>query len=85
MSVTLVDRRKEWAIPLIEKRAGMKFERIGAPQPQDMAKAATDRAVQDIRVRPDPQDFKTLLAFPPFRILCLDSHDLWPGLRLGLQ
>jgi ATP-dependent RNA helicase DDX21 len=38
--VTLVDRRKEGLVPFIEKRAGVKFERIGAPQPQEMAKIA---------------------------------------------
>jgi len=40
VSVTLVDRKKEGLIPFIEKRAGVKFERIGAPQPQEMARIA---------------------------------------------
>ncbi|RMZ55935.1 hypothetical protein APUTEX25_004359 [Auxenochlorella protothecoides] len=43
--ITLVDRRKEGLIPVIERRAGMKFERIGAPQPADMARVAGERAV----------------------------------------
>ena len=45
VSVTLVDRRKEGLIPLIERRAGFTFERVGAPQPADMAAAAGERAV----------------------------------------
>ena len=40
MSITLVDRRKEGLIPFIEKRAGLKFERIGAPQPKDIVRVA---------------------------------------------
>lgn len=36
-------------IPVIERVAGMKFERIGAPQPQDMAKIAAERTVEVIR------------------------------------
>ena len=38
--VTLVGRNKEGLIPFIEKKAGVKFERAGAPQPADMAKVA---------------------------------------------
>ena len=38
--VTLVGRNKEGLIPFIEKKAGVKFERTGAPQPADMAKVA---------------------------------------------
>ena len=40
ISLTLVDKKKEGLIPFIEKRAGFKFERVGAPQPADMAKLA---------------------------------------------
>ena len=40
VSVTLVDRKKEGLVPFIERRAGVKFERIGAPQPQEMARIA---------------------------------------------
>lgn len=50
VSVVLVDRKKEGLIGRIEQRAGMKFERIGAPQPADMARVAGDRAVQAIKV-----------------------------------
>lgn len=32
-------------VPIIEKRAGMKFERIGAPQPADMARIAAERSL----------------------------------------
>ena len=42
VSITLVDRRKEGLIPFIEKRAGLKFERIGAPQPKDIVRVAGD-------------------------------------------
>ena len=38
--MTLVGRNKEGLIPFIEKKAGVKFERTGAPQPADMAKVA---------------------------------------------
>ncbi len=40
MSVTLVDRKKEGLIPYIQKKAGVNFERIGAPQPAQMAQIA---------------------------------------------
>jgi hypothetical protein len=40
VSVTLVDRKKEGLIPFIAKRAGVTFERIGAPQPSEMARIA---------------------------------------------
>jgi len=51
ISVVLVDRKKESLIPFIERKAGLKFERIGAPQPQDVARIAANRAVEAIRVR----------------------------------
>ena len=60
ISVVLVDRKKEGLIPFIERKAGLKFERIGAPQPQDMARIAGERAVTAIRVRTVP-----LLHFQP--------------------
>ena len=50
ISVVLVDRKKESLIPFIERKAGLKFERIGAPQPQDVARIASNRAVEAIRV-----------------------------------
>lgn len=40
VSVTLVDRKKEGLIPYIQKKAGVVFERIGAPQPTQMAQIA---------------------------------------------
>ena len=40
VSVTLVDRKKEGLIPYIQKKAGVAFERIGAPQPAQMAQIA---------------------------------------------
>ncbi|KAK9857176.1 hypothetical protein WJX84_009545 [Apatococcus fuscideae] len=46
VSITLVDRRKEGLIPFIEKRAGLKFERIGAPQPKDIVRVAGEKAVE---------------------------------------
>ncbi len=49
--MVLVDRKKESLIPFIERKAGLKFERIGAPQPQDVARIAANRAVEAIRVR----------------------------------
>lgn len=35
-----MDKKKEGLIPFIEKKAGFKFERVGAPQPADMARLA---------------------------------------------
>ena len=65
ISVVLVDRRKEGLIGLIERRAGMKFERIGAPQPQDMARVAGERAASAVTVRRliNPKHPKGLLLF----------------------
>lgn len=40
VSVTLVDKKKEGLIPYIQKKAGVNFERIGAPQPAQMAQIA---------------------------------------------
>ena len=41
----MVGRNKEGLIPFIEKRAGVKFERTGAPQPADMARVAGETAL----------------------------------------
>jgi len=49
VSVTLVDRKKEGLVPLIERRAGLKFERVGAPQPRDMAQASATRAAAQMK------------------------------------
>ena len=40
MCVTLVDRKKEGLIPLIERKAGVTLTRIGTPQPSDLARVA---------------------------------------------
>ena len=48
VSVTLVDRKKEGLIPYIQKKAGVNFERIGAPQPAQMAQIAGMPASQCI-------------------------------------
>jgi ATP-dependent RNA helicase DDX21 len=45
-SIMLVTRRMEYMPPIIESRGRMKFERIGAPQPNDMAQIAAQRAVE---------------------------------------
>lgn len=50
VSVTLVAKKKEYMIPIIEHKGGFKFERIGAPQPQDIARLAGERAVQAVKV-----------------------------------
>ncbi|KAG2482998.1 hypothetical protein HYH03_018123 [Edaphochlamys debaryana] len=43
--ITLVTKKMEYMVAIIEKRAGMKFERIGAPQPADMARIAAERTL----------------------------------------
>lgn len=56
ISLTLVDRKKEGLIPFIERRAGLKFERIGAPQPADMAALAGGSLTANPEtLRPQPQ------------------------------
>ncbi|EFN57631.1 hypothetical protein CHLNCDRAFT_20835, partial [Chlorella variabilis] len=47
--LTLVDRRKEGLIPYIQTKAGLKFERVGAPQPSDMAQLAGERALEAVQ------------------------------------
>ena len=42
----LVTRRMEYMPPIIEAKGRMKFERIGAPQPSDMATVSAQRAVE---------------------------------------
>lgn len=46
--VTMCARNKEDRVPYIEQKAGFKFERIGPPQPAEMAKVAAKRAVEAI-------------------------------------
>jgi hypothetical protein len=41
--ITMVTRKHEERIPYIEKKAGFKFERIGAPQPSEVATIAAER------------------------------------------
>eukprot|EP00798_Chlamydomonas_sp_ICE-L_P001635 gene1635-33026_t len=47
--VTLVTARMEYMVAIIEKKGGFKYERIGAPQPSDMAKIAAERAVNMLK------------------------------------
>jgi ATP-dependent RNA helicase DDX21 len=46
--ITLCSRNKEDRVPYIERKAGFEFERIGAPQPAEMAQVAARRAVETI-------------------------------------
>ncbi len=50
VSITMVAKKKEYMIPIIERKGGFKFERIGPPQPQDIARVAGERAVQAVKV-----------------------------------
>ncbi|CAM6111180.1 unnamed protein product [Calypogeia fissa] len=74
ISVMLFDRKKEWMIPQIERKAGFKFERINAPQPADIAKASSSTALDTIRTVSDS-------VIPLFRAAAqelVDSSDLSP-------
>lgn len=46
--ITLCSRSKEERVPWIEHKAGFQFERIGPPQPKEMAVVAARRAVDAI-------------------------------------
>jgi hypothetical protein len=46
--ITLCSRNKESRVPYIEQKAGVTFERIGPPQPKEMASVAASRAVETI-------------------------------------
>eukprot|EP00899_Mesostigma_viride_P007406 jgi/Mesvir1/16667/Mv15069-RA.2 len=48
VAVTLVTQRREYMVAQIERHAGVKFERVGAPQPSDIAKASATNAMQAI-------------------------------------
>lgn len=48
ISVLLNDRRREYMISNIERKAGFKFERITAPQPADIARLACARAQESL-------------------------------------
>lgn len=65
--MVLVDRKKEGLIGRIENKAGMKFERIGAPQPADMARVAAARASTAIKVPSTLMEAVTVpaAAYPP--------------------
>ena len=39
VSVTLVSQKKEYMVELIQRQAGVKFERVSAPQPKQLAQA----------------------------------------------
>ncbi|KAF5836909.1 P-loop containing nucleoside triphosphate hydrolase protein [Dunaliella salina] len=47
--VMCVTRKMEYMVPIIENKGKFKFERIGAPQPQDMARVSADRAMEMLR------------------------------------
>jgi ATP-dependent RNA helicase DDX21 len=53
ISVMLYDRKKEYMIPQIERKAGFQFERVAAPQPMDIAKAGGSTATDGIRAVSD--------------------------------
>lgn len=53
VSVMFYDRKKERLIPVIEKKAGFKFERIAAPQPADIARASATSAAESINAVSD--------------------------------
>jgi len=47
---TASTRASMWAqVPIIEGKGKFKFERIGAPQPQDMARISAERAMEMLR------------------------------------
>ncbi|CAN6466466.1 unnamed protein product [Victoria cruziana] len=48
VAVMLYDRKKSYMIPQIERIAGVKFERISAPQPADIAKATGSAAAETV-------------------------------------
>lgn len=49
----LFDRKKEYMIPQIERKAGFRFERVAAPQPIDIAKAGGSTATDGVRAVSD--------------------------------
>ncbi|OAE30429.1 hypothetical protein AXG93_2121s1020 [Marchantia polymorpha subsp. ruderalis] len=72
ISVMLYDRKKEYMIAQIERKAGFKFERIAAPQPADIAKASATSSIDSIREVSDS-------VLPLFRVAAqelLDSSGL---------
>ena len=79
ISLTLVDRKKEGLIPYIQTKAGLKFERIGAPQPSDMATVAGDRAVEAVQA----VDASVLPFFRAAAKRLLEVRVLWVGRCVG--
>ena len=51
--ITMCSRSKEDRVPWIEHKAGFQFERIGPPQPKEMAVVAAGRAAESIMQVPD--------------------------------
>lgn len=49
ISVMLYGRKHEYMIPIIERKAGFKFERINPPAPADIARASALRALSGVR------------------------------------
>lgn len=47
--MTLTGGKKDYMIGIIEKKAGVKFERISVPQPADIARASATTAAQCVR------------------------------------
>ncbi len=41
--ITLCPRKHEERVPYIERKAGLKFERMGPPQPSEIASIAAER------------------------------------------
>eukprot|EP00898_Chlorokybus_atmophyticus_P002543 jgi/Chlat1/328/Chrsp1S00218 len=53
VSVMLSTPKKEYMIGMIEHKAGVVFERVGAPQPADIARVAATEAVSSIESVPE--------------------------------
>ena len=53
-SLVLYDKNEQWALNRIEKDAGIKFEKRGAPQPDEVMEAAAYRVAMNLeQVNPD--------------------------------
>ena len=49
VSVTLYGLKKEYLLGVIERKAGFKFEKCGTPQPQEIAMAAAETAISEVK------------------------------------
>lgn len=67
--VTMCARNKEDRVPYIEQKAGFKFERIGPPQPAEMAKVAAKRAVEAINEVCSTPAVLRAACMPPLHLL----------------